>query len=90
MGSVFLVCSSTAWAAGSTFAGVPVSPGATVRANVPLSAVERSYVAEAGNPVPPTAVAMLAVPAGFDPQKTWPVLVVFSTSDFKRLNRDDL
>jgi hypothetical protein len=35
-------------------------------------------------------VAVLAVPSGFDPAKSWPVLVVFSTSDFKTLNRDDL
>lgn len=43
-----------------------------------------------GNPVPPHAVAVLAVPPGFNPQKNWPVLVCLSTSDFKRQNRDDL
>jgi hypothetical protein len=73
-----------------TFAGAAVTPGATVRANVPLDATEKSYAAEGGNAVPANAVAVLAVPPGFDPQKSWPVLVVFSTSDFKRLNRDDL
>ena len=75
---------------GATFAGVSVAPGGTVRAQVPLSDLERSYVAEGGNTSPRHAVAVLAVPAGFDPAKTWPVLVVFSTSDFKRQNRDDL
>ena len=40
--------------------------------------------------VPATAVAVIAVPPRFDPRKTWPVLVVFSTSDLRRLNRDDL
>lgn len=77
---------------GSTFkfAGVPLSPGATVRADVPLSAQEKSYASEAGNAAPANAVAVIAVPRNFDPQKPWPVLVVLSTSDFKRLNRNDL
>ena len=72
------------------FAGVPFSAGSTVRANVPLSAEENSYAAQGGNPIPPFALAVLATPADFDPAKTWPVLVVCSTSDFKRQNRDDL
>jgi surfactin synthase thioesterase subunit len=72
------------------FAGTPFSPGSTVRANVPLSAQEKSYAGQGGNPVPPNAVAVLATPANFDPRKSWPVLVPCSTSDFKRQNRDDL
>jgi len=74
----------------ATFACVPVAPGATVRADVPLSDLQRSYVSEGGNTPPANAVAVLAVPSGFDPGKSWPVLVVFSTSDFKHQNRDDL
>ena len=73
-----------------TFSGVGFSAGSTVRANVPLSAQEKSFAAQGGNLVPQSAVAVLATPAGFDPRKSWPVLVVFSTSDFKRQNRDDL
>jgi hypothetical protein len=72
------------------FAGTPFSPGSIVRANVPLSAQEKSYAVQGGNPVPPNAVAVLATPANFDPRKSWPVLVPCSTSDFKRQNRDDL
>jgi len=72
------------------FAGVPISPGSTVQANVPLSAQEKSYAGQGGNPVPQSAVAVLATPANFDPRKSWPVLVPCSTSDFKRQNRDDL
>jgi hypothetical protein len=75
---------------GLKFAGVSMSPGATVRANVPLTAQEKSYAAEGGNNVPANAVAVIAVPRNFDPQKTWPVLIVFSTNDFQRSNRDDL
>lgn len=73
-----------------TFAGQPIRPGETVRAEVPLSAQERQYASERGNTPPAKAVAVLAVPPGFDPHKTWPVLVIFATDDFKRLNRDDL
>lgn len=72
------------------FAGMPISPGGTVQAEVPLSAAERSYAMDATRNVPATAVATIAIPQHFDPYKTWPVLVVFSTSDLKRLNRDDL
>jgi hypothetical protein len=72
------------------FAGAPFSPGSTVKANVPLSAQEKSLAAQGGNAVPPTAVAVLATPSNFDPRQSWPVLVICSTSDFKRQNRDDL
>jgi hypothetical protein len=76
--------------AGANFAGVPVTPGATVRAQVPLSTQEKAYLSEGGNTVPTHAVAVLAVPAGFDPAKSWPSLVPLATSDFQRMNRDDL
>src|SRR5437667_2842636 len=72
------------------FAGVPFSPGSTVRANVPLSAEEKSYAGQGGNLIPQSAVAVLATPGNFDPRKSWPVLISCSTSDFKRQNRDDL
>jgi len=88
---LLLHAGSGAVIAGSlTFAGVAFSPGSTVKANVPLSAQEKSSAAQGGNAVPPNAVAMLATPSNFDPGKSWPVLVVCSTSDFKRQNRDDL
>ena len=72
------------------FAGTSFSPGSTVQANVPLSALEKSYAGQGGNPVPPYAVATLATPRNFDPAKSWPVLMPCSTSDFKRQNRSDL
>lgn len=82
---------SLAATAGSlTFGGVAFSPGSTVTANVPLSAQEKSLATQGGNAVPPYAVAVLATPPNFDPRKSWPVLVVCSTSDSKRQNRDDL
>src|SRR5215467_9657142 len=88
---LLLHAGSVAATAGSlTFGGVPFSPGSPVKANVPLSAQEKSLAAQGGNAVPPNAVAMLATPSNFDPGKSWPVLVVCSTSDSKRQNRDDL
>lgn len=71
------------------FAGVPLKLGDSVRASVPLSPQERQYVSEAGNVAPDHAVAVLAVPANFNPQRQ-PILVCISTSDFQRKNRDDL
>jgi len=86
-----VVSTLTAYAQASlSFAGVPFSPGSTVKANVPLSATEKSYAGEGGNPVPQYAVAVLATPANFHPKKSWPVLIPCSTSDFKRQNRNDL
>jgi hypothetical protein len=88
---LLLHAGSVAATAGSlTFAGVAFSPGSTIKANVPLSAQEKSLAGQGGNVVPPNAVAMLATPSNFDPRKSWPVLVVCSTSDFKRQNHDDL
>jgi hypothetical protein len=77
-------------AAEATLAGVPLKPGGITQAHVPIDGQLRSYVSEGGNPVPDHAVAVLAVPPNFDPQRSWPVLVALSTSDFQRKNRDDL
>jgi hypothetical protein len=77
-------------AASLKFGGVAFSPGSTVQANVPLSALAKSYAGQGGNPVPPYAVAVLATPVNFDPTKSWPVVIPCSTSDFKRQNRSDL
>src|SRR5262245_37766966 len=87
---LLLHAGSLAATAGSlSFAGVAFSPGSTVKASVPLSAQEKSLAAQGGNAVPPNAVAMLATPSNFDPRKSWPVLVVCSTSDFKRQKLHD-
>lgn len=87
---VALLSASATQAAELSFAGVPVKLGGMTRANVPLTGQLRSYASEGGNPVPDHAVAVLAVPANFNPQRNWPVLVPLATSDFNRKNRDDL
>jgi hypothetical protein len=88
-----IATAAASWAANAVaadFGGVPVQAGGTARAQVPLNAQQRQYVSEGGNTAPDHAVAVLATPGGFDPQKSWPVLVCLSTSDFQRKNRDDL
>src|SRR4051812_39128233 len=85
-----LALTKPACSAGLNFAGVPLTPGATVQASVPLSKLERSYLSEGGNQVPPYTVATIAVPSSFDPKKTWPVLIVFSSSDHLLPNWFDL
>jgi hypothetical protein len=79
-----------AFGAGLSFEGVPLTPGGTVQVSVPMTAQEKGYVAEGGNPVPPYTLAVLAVPQGFDPKKSWPVLVCFSSTDGHRQNREAL
>ena len=64
----WLAFSASAFPAGLSFAGVPLTLGGTVQANVPLSDLEKSYVSEGGNPVPSHAVAVLAAPPGLDPK----------------------
>jgi hypothetical protein len=86
----WLAFSTSAFPAGLSFAGVPLTPGGTVRVSVPLNELEKSYVAEGGNVVPSYTVATLAVPRGFDPNKTWPVLIVFSSSDHQYPNWFDM
>src|SRR5581483_54861 len=69
-----VLASLAAWAAGGSlkFGGVPVSPGSTVQASVPLSGMEKSYAAQGGNVVPSNAIAVLATPSSFDPTRNWP------------------
>jgi hypothetical protein len=87
---VILYVLSTATAAPLQYGGTSFSPGSTVKTNVLLNPHERALAAQGGNAVPSYAVAMLATPPNFDPQRTWPVLVICSTSDNQRQNRDDL
>lgn len=88
--AIVLAGAASAGASTAALGSVAISPGETVRANVPLTEQEKSYASEGGNAVPDHAVAVMAVPADFNTQKSWPVLVVLSTSDFERKNRDDL
>src|SRR5689334_22006769 len=76
----WLVGTAPAFCAGLNFEGVALTPGAIVQVSVPMTDQEKTYVAEGGNVVPPYTIATISVPPGFDPKKSWPVLVCFSTS----------
>lgn len=90
LGLVALSQPAAAEESAATFQGIAVQPGKTISVSVPLSPEEKIFAAIGGNQVPPNAVAALVVPPGFDPRKTWPILIVFSTSDFQRQNRGDI
>jgi hypothetical protein len=87
--NVFSTLAAAATGESFKFGGVGFSPGSMVRANVPLSALEKSYAEQGGNAVPPYAVATLVTPASFDPRKTWPVLIPNSSSDNKYRNGNE-
>src|SRR5207247_10204398 len=71
--NVIAMVAADAAPAGLNFAGASFSPGSTVKANVPLSAQAKSYAVQGGNPVPPSAVAMMATTANSHSSERWPV-----------------
>src|ERR1044071_3300192 len=75
-----LVVASTSQAA--TLAGQQVQPGGKIEIHFPVSKYFQDIASQAGNPRPDTGRAVLAFPAGFNPSRTWPILIVTSTSDF--------
>jgi hypothetical protein len=73
----------------ATLAGQQVIPGGKIEIRFPVSKYFQDIAAQAGNPRPETGRAVLAFPAGFDPSRTWPILIVTSTSDFNRTSAMD-
>jgi hypothetical protein len=86
-GSMALFLISTSHAA--TLAGQQVQPGGKIEIRFPVSKYFQDIAAQAGNPRPDTGRAVLAFPAGFDPSRPWPILIVTSTSDFNRTSAMD-
>ena len=74
---------------GATLAGQPVQSGATVEILFPVAKSFQDVAAQAGNPRPEVGRAVLTFPVGFDPARTWPILIVTSTSDFNRTSPTD-
>src|SRR3954452_6680075 len=77
---VFLIASSHA----ATLAGQQVQPGGKIEIRFPISKYFRDIASQAGNPRPDNGRAVVTFPAGFDPSRSWPILIVTSTSDFNR------
>ena len=73
----------------ATLAGQQIQPGGRIEIRFPVSKYFQDIAAQAGNPRPETGRAVLAFPAGFDPARTWPILIVTSTSDFHRTSAMD-
>lgn len=73
----------------ATLVGQQVVPGGKIEIRFPVSKYFQDIAAQAGNPRPETGRAVLAFPAGFDPSRTWPILIVTSTSDFNRTSAMD-
>ncbi|HEX4640689.1 MAG TPA: hypothetical protein VH252_04845 [Chthoniobacterales bacterium] len=73
----------------ATLAGQQVPPGGKIEIRFPVSKYFQDIAAQAGNPRPETGRAVVTFPAGFDPSRTWPILIVTSTSDFNRTSAMD-
>jgi hypothetical protein len=74
---------------GATLVGEPVQGGATVEIRFPVAKSFQDIAVQAGNPRPEMGRAVLTFPIGFDPGRSWPILIVTSTSDFNRASPMD-
>jgi hypothetical protein len=70
-------------------ANLPVltpAPGEVFTAEVPLSAKRKADAVQDGNAKLAHAKMAIAVPNGFDPQKSWPVLVICNTEGYSNID----
>src|SRR5256885_5435577 len=74
---------------GATLAGQQVQPGGKIEIRFPVAKYFQDVASQGGNPRPEMGRAVLAFPAGFDPSRAWPMLIVTSTSDFNRTSAMD-
>src|SRR5436190_21722932 len=80
-----LICLALSGSAGAaTLAGQQIQPGGKFEIHFPVSKYFQDIAAQAGNPRPETGRAVVTFPAGFDPSRSWPILMVTSKSDFNR------
>jgi len=70
-------------------AGQDVPAGGKCEIRVPIKYYQ-DYAAEGGNPRPSTGRALLMFPSGFNPSRSWPILIVTSTSDNDRTSPMDV
>ena len=72
---------STPAAFTKTAADIPVIPGEVANFEVPLSVLQQRAAITGGNPPITSARIALGVPPNFDPQKSWPLLLISATVD---------
>src|SRR3954469_8243632 len=73
----------------ANLAGQQVQSGGKIEIQFPVSKYFQEIASQAGNPRPENGRAVLTFPAGFDPSRSWPILIVTSTSDFHRTSAMD-
>jgi hypothetical protein len=73
----------------ASLAGHPVQAGGKVEITFPVPPYFQTIAAQGGNPRPDTGRAVVTFPNGFSPARTWPILIVTSTSDFNRTSAMD-
>jgi hypothetical protein len=89
-GSLFLCCLFLATSVRSaTLAGQEVRGGRSVDIRFPVAPYFQDYAAQGGNPRVETGRAVVMFPAGFDPGRPWPILIVTSTTDANRTSPMD-
>ena len=73
----------------ATLAGHQVPRGGVLDFQFPINKYFQDYASRGGNPRPTTGRALLMFPNGFDPARSWPVLIVTSTTDVGRTSPMD-
>jgi hypothetical protein len=73
----------------ATLAGQTVRPGQTLDIRFSVSKSFQDYAAAGGNPRPTEGKALISFPKGFDPARSWPILIVTSTADAHRTSPMD-
>src|SRR5205823_1276868 len=73
----------------ATLAGHQVPSGGTLDLQFPVNKFFQDYAAQGGNPRPTTGRLLMMFPKGFDPARSWPILIVTSTTDLGRTSPMD-
>jgi len=76
---------TTSSGTGISAGALSVTPGEITMFEAPLSAKQRAEAAK-DNPRITTATGALAVPQGFDPQRSWPIFVVSNTEAYSNID----
>ncbi len=74
---------------GATLLGHEVRPGTTLDFQFPIGKYFQDYAAIGGNQRPTTGRALITFPKNFDPKRSWPILIVTSTTDYGRTSTMD-
>ncbi len=66
--------------------GLALTPGEELVTEIRLSPANRALAAREGNAALTTARLALVVPPGFDPAKSWPILVINNTENYSNVD----